>query len=68
MSAAEGHLDVVKFLLLQPGIDINAKDRNGFTALLGMCFKVTMFNSDSRLFPVISLPVCVMEYTSACKI
>lgn len=35
VSAAEGHLDVVKFLLLQPGIDINARDANDFTPLLG---------------------------------
>lgn len=34
VSAAEGHLDVVKFLLLQPGININARDKNDFTPLL----------------------------------
>ena len=37
VSAAEGHLDVVKFLLLQPGININARDKNDFTPLLGRC-------------------------------
>lgn len=34
ISAAEGHLDVVKFLLLQPGININARDTNDFSPLL----------------------------------
>ncbi|XP_022788411.1 ammonium transporter 1-like isoform X2 [Stylophora pistillata] len=34
VSAAEGHLDVVKFLLLQPGININARDTNDFSPLL----------------------------------
>ncbi|XP_078346978.1 uncharacterized protein LOC144632254 isoform X3 [Oculina patagonica] len=34
VSAAEGHLDVVKFLLLQPGTNINARDKNDFTPLL----------------------------------
>ena len=34
VSAAEGHLDVLKFLLLQPGIHINASDANDFTPLL----------------------------------
>ncbi|XP_068675146.1 uncharacterized protein [Montipora foliosa] len=34
VSAAEGHLDVLKFLLLQPGIHINARDANDFTPLL----------------------------------
>ena len=36
VSAAEGYLDIVKFLLLQPGIDINARDENDATPLLGM--------------------------------
>lgn len=35
VGASEGHLDVVKFLVLQPGIDVNAEDKNHFTALLG---------------------------------
>jgi len=34
VSAAEGHLDVVKFLLLQPGTNINSRDKNDFTPLL----------------------------------
>ena len=40
VSAAEGHLDVVKFLLLQPGTNINARDKNDFTPLLGKVFKL----------------------------
>ncbi|XP_048575772.1 poly [ADP-ribose] polymerase tankyrase-1 isoform X2 [Nematostella vectensis] len=34
VSSAEGHLDIVKFLLLQPGIDVNARDKSGKTPLL----------------------------------
>lgn len=34
VSAAEGHLDVVKFLLLQPGTNINVRDTKDFTPLL----------------------------------
>lgn len=34
VGAAEGHLDVVKFLLLQPGIHVNARDSNDYTPLL----------------------------------
>ena len=37
VGAAEGHLDVVKFLLLQPGIHVNARDSNDYTPLLGEC-------------------------------
>ena len=40
VSAAEGHLDVVKFLLLQPGININARDTNDFSPLLGNVFSL----------------------------
>lgn len=35
VSATEGHLDMVKFLVLQPGIDINAEDKTHLTPLLG---------------------------------
>ena len=35
-SSKSGHLDVVKFLLNQPGVDVNVRDKKNNTPLTGL--------------------------------